>query len=62
MSVSWNGFDVDPAGIELIRGIAHQGEDAIARGDFAMIDCDDARQALFRRITGKASPKPHPIG
>lgn len=52
----------EAACIELIRGIAHEGRDAIARGDFAMIDGDDARKALFRRITGKAPAKLSPVG
>jgi antitoxin ParD1/3/4 len=52
----------EAACIEMIRGIAHAGRDAIARGDFAVIDSDDARQALFRRITGKAAVKLSEVG
>lgn len=53
---------VEAACIDLIRGIAHEGRDAVARGDFAVIDSDDARQALFRRITGKAAVKLSEVG
>jgi len=45
----------EAACIDLIRGIAQEGRDAIARGDFAVIDSDDARQALFQRIADKAA-------
>ena len=44
--------------VEMIRGIAREGRDAIRRGDFALIDGDDAGEALFRRVTGRAAVKP----
>jgi antitoxin ParD1/3/4 len=52
----------EAACIEMIRGIAHAGRDAIARGDFTVIDGDEVRQALFRRITGKLATKLGQVG
>jgi len=48
----------EQACIEMIRGIAREGREAIRRGDYAMIDGDEAREALYRRVTGHAEAKP----
>jgi antitoxin ParD1/3/4 len=44
--------------IEMIHGIAREGHDAIGCGEYALIDGSDARDALFRRVTGRIDPKP----
>jgi antitoxin ParD1/3/4 len=43
--------------IEMIHGIAREGREAISRGEYALIDGSDARNALFRRVTGRIDPK-----
>lgn len=43
--------------VEMIRGIAREGREAIRRGDYALIDGAEAREALFRRVTGRAAVK-----
>jgi len=50
----------EQAYIGLIRSIASEGRAAIARGDFAFIDGEDASQALFDRITGRTQPTSSP--
>jgi antitoxin ParD1/3/4 len=52
----------EAACLDMIRGVAQDGRDAIARGEFAVIDSDNARKALFRRITGKAAVKLSEVG
>jgi hypothetical protein len=37
----------------LIREIAHDGREAIARGDYALTDSAEAREDLFQRVTGR---------
>ncbi len=44
----------EQACIQMIREIARDGREAIARGDFALIDSAEARNALFRRATGRS--------
>lgn len=44
----------EQACIKMIQDIARDGRDAIARGDYALIDGADARHALFDRLTGRA--------
>ncbi len=48
----------EQACIEMIRGIAREGREAIKRGDYAMIDAEEARDALYRRVTGRDAVKP----
>ena len=48
----------EQACIEMIRDIAREGREAISRGEYALIDGSAARNALFRRVTGRIDPKP----
>jgi antitoxin ParD1/3/4 len=48
----------EQACIEMIRGIAREGREAIKRGDYALIDAEEARDALYRRVTGRVEMKP----
>jgi antitoxin ParD1/3/4 len=43
----------EQACVEMIREIARNGREAIARGDYALIDNAEARDALFLRVTGR---------
>jgi len=52
----------ETACIEMIRDVARAGRNAMARGDFAVIDSNEARQALFRRITGKSATEFGQVG
>jgi antitoxin ParD1/3/4 len=45
----------EQACVEMIRQIARDGREAIARGDYALLDSAEARDALFQRVTGRAS-------
>ncbi len=48
----------EQACVEMIRGIAREGREAIRRGEYAFIDEGEAREALFRRVTGRVDAKP----
>lgn len=37
----------------MIREIARDGREAIARGDYSLIDSAEARGELFKRVTGR---------
>lgn len=43
----------EQACIQMIREIARDGREAIARGDYALIDSAEARDELFQRVTGR---------
>ena len=43
----------EQACVEMIREIAREGREAIARGDYALIESAEAREALFQRVTGR---------
>jgi antitoxin ParD1/3/4 len=43
----------EQACIQMIREIARDGREAIARGDYALIDSAEARDDLFQRVTGR---------
>jgi antitoxin ParD1/3/4 len=43
----------EQACIQMIREIARDGREAIARGDYALIDSAEARADLFQRVTGR---------
>jgi antitoxin ParD1/3/4 len=45
----------EQACIQMIREIARDGREAIARGDYALIDNAEARDAVFQRVTGRTS-------
>ena len=45
----------EAACLDMIRGVAQDGRDTVARGEFAVIDSDEARHTLFQCITGKAA-------
>jgi antitoxin ParD1/3/4 len=50
----------EQACVAMIRELARDGRSAIARGDYSLIDGAEARDALFRRVTGRrlaAKPK-----
>jgi antitoxin ParD1/3/4 len=52
----------EAACLDMIRGVAQDGRDAIAHGEFAVIDSDEARHTLFRCITGKAAIELSDVG
>ena len=46
-------FAAEQACVEMIREIARDGREAIARGDYALIDSAESREALFQRVTNR---------
>ena len=43
----------EQACVLMIREIARNGREAIARGDYALIDSAESREALLQRVTGR---------
>ena len=50
--------NVSSTDVYMIHRIAREGREAIRRGDYALIDGDDAREALFRRTIDRAEAQP----
>jgi putative addiction module CopG family antidote len=50
----------EAACLDMIHGIARAGRSAIERGDFIAIETEQARDDLFRRLTGRTPPGVQP--
>jgi antitoxin ParD1/3/4 len=49
-------LEAEEAALEAIRTIAREGREAIGRGEFLLIDGEQARADLFRRLSGRKAP------
>jgi len=49
-------LDAEAACLEMIRTIAREGRAAIERGDFVLVDSDEAKEDLFRELSGREPP------